>query len=213
MGPWSRSFIAAVAGNAERPDLEVTDLRIEPGVISARVDGCEVTLTAAPIPQRIWTAMTRYAKGMGQLEDAVDGRVQSVHLEHLLEEDWGEQLIPRPRAIVRVCSCDERAGCGHVAAVAHCVAEKVEHTPRFILHWRGVGGGDDSRTASPESPWQGAQLDRSKVARPMPTHAVAKRLGPSGVAVSAGEDLEVALRRAYDAFVSTGAAFRGLPRD
>ena len=79
-------------------------------MISARVDGCEVTLTAAPIPQRIWTAMTRYAKGMGQLEDAVEGRVQSVHLEHLLEEDWGEQLIPRPRAIARVCSCDADDG-------------------------------------------------------------------------------------------------------
>ena len=102
MGPWSRSFIAAVAGNAERPDLAVEDLRIEPGVISARVDGCEVTLTAAPIPQRMWTAMTRYAQGMGQLEDAVEGKFQSVHLEHLLEEDWGEQLDP-------AAACD-RAG-------------------------------------------------------------------------------------------------------
>src|SRR5205823_737789 len=83
MGPWSRSFLAAVAGNAERPDLEVTDLKIEPGVISARVDGFEMSLSAAPIPQRVWAAVTRYADGIQQLEDALEGRAQSVHLEHL----------------------------------------------------------------------------------------------------------------------------------
>src|SRR5205823_6523460 len=88
MGPWSRSFLAAVAGNAERPSLEVTDLKIEPGVSSARVEGCEVSLSAAPIPQRVWSAVRRYADGIQQLEDALEGRVQSVHLEHLLQEDW-----------------------------------------------------------------------------------------------------------------------------
>ena len=138
MGPWSRSFIAAVAGNAERPELEVEDLRIEPGKISARVDGHEVTLTAAPIPQRIWTAMTRYAQGMGQLEDAVAGRIQSVHLEHLLEEDWDEQLIPRPRAIAQACACDAGAGCEHVVALAYAFGDEVEGAPRVVLRWRGV---------------------------------------------------------------------------
>ncbi len=158
MGPWSRSFLAAVAGNAERPDLEVSDLRIEPGVISARVEGCEVTLTAAPIPQRIWTAMTRYAKGMGQLEDAVEGRVQSVHLEHLLEEDWGEQLVPRPRAIARSCSCDEDAACEHVVAVAY----------------RRRGRGRTFRTGDPALAWRGggprlSRRDRGRsVARQKP---------------------------------------------
>ena len=142
MGPWSRSFLAAVAGNAERPDLVVEDLRIEPGVISARVDGCEVTMTAAPIPQRIWTAMTRYAKGMGQLEDAVEGRVQSVHLEHLLDEDWGEQLVPRPRAIARACACDADAACEHVVALAFAAADEVERSARVLLRWRGVAGLD-----------------------------------------------------------------------
>jgi len=33
MGPWSRSFVAAVAGNAARPELEVEALRIDPGEI------------------------------------------------------------------------------------------------------------------------------------------------------------------------------------
>ncbi len=166
MGPWSRSFIAAVAGNAERPDLAVEDLRIEPGVISARVDGCEVTLTAAPIPQRIWTAMTRYAQGMGQLEDAVEGKFQSVHLEHLLEEDWGEQLVPRPRAIARACSCDADAVCEHVVAAAYAVADEVERSARVLLRWRGVAGVDDEAAEGSRDPWRGKELGEPRAGAP-----------------------------------------------
>jgi hypothetical protein len=200
MGPWSRSFIAAVAGNAERPDLEVTDLKIEPGVISARVDGCEVSLTAAPIPQRIWTAMTRYAKGMGQLEEAVEGRVQSVHLEHLLEEDWGEQLIPRPRAIAQTCTCDGGPGCEHAVALAYEVAEELERSPRTLLRWRGVAAVAETTSASDHDPWSGAALSTQRT-RTMSPYAVLSRLGSTDVSPSGGRALERALRAAYDAFV------------
>jgi hypothetical protein len=203
MGPWSRSFIAAVAGNSERPDLVVEDLRIEPGVISARVDGCEVTLTAAPIPQRIWTAMTRYAKGMGQLEDAVEGRAQSVHLEHLLEEDWGEQLIPRPRAIARVCSCDEDAVCEHVVVVGYAFADELERSARALLQWRGVAAVDNADAESSD-PWQGVELSQPTV-REMPRHAVLKRLGPTGMQLG-GDDLTNPLQVAYDALVLPSTA-------
>jgi uncharacterized Zn finger protein len=197
MGPWSRSFIAAVAGNAERPDLEVTDLRIEPGVISARVDGCEVTLTAAPIPQRIWTAMTRYAKGMGQLEDAVEGRIQSVHLEHLLEEDWGEQLVPRPRAIARSCVCEEVADCEHMAAVAFGVADEVEFSPRTLLRFRGIAEQAAEPGLAGADPWQGRELPAQQSERTTSTYAVLKRLGSSGLPGSGTDDLATALRTAY----------------
>jgi len=73
MGPWSRSFVAAVAGNADRPELEVGARRIDPGEIWAVVEGCEVTLTAHVIPPRIWASMARYAQGMGQLEQSSRG--------------------------------------------------------------------------------------------------------------------------------------------
>jgi hypothetical protein len=201
MGPWSRSFIAAVAGNAERPDLEVTDLKIEPGVISARVDGCEVTLTAAPIPQRIWTAMTRYAKGMGQLEDAVEGRIQSVHLEHLLEEDWGEQLIPRPRAIVQACTCDKGSGCEHVVALVYEVADELERSPHTLLRWRGVAGVAETTAAGGDDPWSGGALGAQRAARTTSPYAVLSRLGSSDVSPGGERTLERALRAAYDAFV------------
>ena len=200
MGPWSRSLIAAVAGNAERPDLDVEDLRIEPGVISARVDGCEVTLTAAPIPLRIWTAMSRYAQGMGQLEDAVEGKFQSVHLEHLLEEDWSEQLIPRPRAIARACSCDADAVCEHVVAAVYAFADELERSARVLLRWRGVAGVVEVADGL-RDPWKGKDLAEPAPARKMARHAVLKRLGPTGSDLG-GDDLANSLQRAYDALVT-----------
>ena len=95
---------------------------------------------------------------MGQLEDAVEGKFQSVHLEHLLEEDWGEQLIPRPRAIARACSCDADAVCEHVVAVAYAVADEVERSARVLLRWRGVAAVDDEVVEGSRDPWRGKEL-------------------------------------------------------
>jgi hypothetical protein len=83
---------------------EVGALRIEPGEIWAIVEGCEVTLAAHVIPTRIWASMARYAQGMRQLEQAVEGRMQSVHLEHLLQEACGEILIPSASQIAQPCT-------------------------------------------------------------------------------------------------------------
>jgi hypothetical protein len=202
MGPWSRSFIAAVAGRAERPELEVTNLRIDPTTIRAQVEGCGVTLTASPISPRMWSSMARYAEGMGQLEEAVEGRIQSVHLEHLLEEDWDEQLIPRTRAITQTCECDEDPPCDHTAAVAHAVADEIERSPRTLLRWRGVAGTADTERDESTDPWQGRGLNVPPAPRPMPTYAVLKRLGPSRLPVAGDDDLANALRVAYETVVS-----------
>jgi uncharacterized Zn finger protein len=202
MGPWSRSFVAAVAGNADRPELAVEALRVDPGEVWAVVEGCEVTLTAHVIPARIWTSMARYAQGMGQLEQAVEGRLQSVHLEHLLQEDWGELLIPRASQIAQACTCDESEGCEHVAAVAFAFADAIEQTPRILLRWRGVADVNETDSAEPADPWQGKELSALAEPRPMPTYAVLKRLGPSEMYVGGNDDLATALRVAYEALVS-----------
>jgi len=205
MGPWSRSFVAAVAGNADNPELEVEALRVDPGEILALVDGCEVTITANVIPARIWAQMARYAQGMGQLEMAVEGRMQSVHLEHLLQEDWGELLIPRASQIAQSCTCEDSAGCEHVAAVAYAFADEIERTPRVLLRWRGVADVTEAESPAPADPWQGKELSALTEARPTPTYAVLKRLGPSETPVGGHEDLANALRVAYEAFASTAA--------
>ena len=142
--------------------------------------------------------MARYAHGMGQLEQAVEGRIQSVHLEHLLQEDWGELLIPRASAIAQSCTCEEAAGCDHVAAAAYAYADEIEGTPRVLLRWRGVGDGTEPETATPADLWHGKELSGQEEARPMPAHSVLKRLGPSELSLGGNEDLADALRVAYE---------------
>lgn len=194
MGPWSRSFLAAVVGNAERPTLEVRNLCIEPGLITAAAEGCEVTISASPIPVRTWQSITRFAKGMGALEDAVTGRVQSVHLEHLVEEDWDEQLIPGRSAIWQTCSCDMPA-CSHRAALAYAVADEIDAHPLALLRWRGISGDEPKREVA--DPWRGCDIGISTSPRPMPKYAVLTRLGSSSAA-QVPDDVSRILREGYD---------------
>src|SRR5206468_118151 len=146
------------------------------------------------IPARIWRSIERFASGMGPLEEAVEGKVQSVHLEHLLEEDWEETLIPRRGQITRACSCDATGDCEHVAAAAYAFADELERVPLVLLRWRGVTGSRDSQAHVVVDPWRGRAVEVQRAPRRMPTHTVLKRLGgdaalPDGVAT---------LRRAYD---------------
>ena len=169
-GPWARAVLVAVAGD-ERPTSHVEELDVAIGHLSARVGECAVTLAADRVPRATWVSMTRFARGMGPLEEAVGGRLQSPHLGVLLDEDWGEQLIPRPGQIRRTCSCDASGGCEHVAAVGLAFADAIDEDASLLL--RGPRG--------------------------LPVGAVLKRLGPSGILVG-DEDLADVLQLAYEAY-------------
>ena len=199
-GPWARSVLAAVAGDI-RPDAHVDAIDVEVGRVTAQVEGCEVTLTVGRVPPRIWAAMAAYARGRGALEDAVEGRMQSSHLEHLLAEDWGEPLVPRPRAIGRTCTCDERGDCEHVAAAGLAFADAIDGDPGLLLRWRGCGV--DLQPSG--DPWTGSALPEPAEPRVMPVGAVLKRLGPSGISVG-DEDLADVLLAAYEAFAGDKAS-------
>lgn len=153
-----------------------------------------MTLRASPIPTRTWESITRFAKGMGPLEEAVAGRVQSVHLEHLLEEDWDEQLIPRRSAIWQACSCDTQQ-CAHQVAVAFAAADEIDSKPLALLRWRGIAGVEATREVA--DPWRGGDVRVAEAPRPMPKYAVLRRLGSSSSPQSADE-LSHVLRGAYD---------------
>ena len=198
-GPWARSVLTAVTGEA-RPTLRVDSLDVEVGRVTARVDGCDVSLSAEPVARASWAAMVRYARGMGPLEQAVTGRLQSTHLDHLLAEDWGEQLIPRPGQIRRDCSCDEGGACEHVAAVGVAFADAIDEDPSLLLRWRGCVEGPTS-TIDHGDPWAGGPLPEPGPRRALPVGAVLKRLGPSGIAVG-GDDLADVLLDAYEAFAA-----------
>ncbi len=221
MGPWSRSFVAAVLGRTERPSdealAELRHLTVDVGVIRAQVGECMVTLRADPVPPRIWAAMTRFARGRGPLEEAVAGRIQSVHLEHLMAEDWGEPLVPRARSITRSCTCDGEDVCEHLVAATFAFADQVDDDPSVLLQWRGCIDDPPAFEAQaqpavqevrrPQDPWNGGALPDPREPRVVAAGAVLKRLGPSQVRVG-DEDLSDVLSRAYDRLGSSGGTSR-----
>jgi uncharacterized Zn finger protein len=225
-GPWARLLASAVVrdegsalaerGRALVRDGEVGPVEVVQGTLAAQVAGCSVAITAKPVPPRIWAAMARFARGNRPLEEAVEGRAQSVHLEHLMIEDWSEPLVPRPYELGRSCTCDhEGEPCEHVAALAFAVADEIDADPSLLLRWRGcVAAPELPAEAAPESPvepaidltnddpWRAGALPEPRPLRPLPVGAVLKRLGPSGLDLR-GEDLADVLQRAYVSFAES----------
>lgn len=218
-GPWARLFATAVvpdessslAEEGRRLIGSVESMEVEAGTLSASVDGCEATIAADPVPPRIWTALTRSARNSPQVIAAIEGRAQSVHLEHLMTLDWDRPLVPRKRELVRGCSCHRGGACEHVAALAYAFAEEIDRDPSALLRWRGVDAVEEAEpepeaeipieTVPPEA-WEAGPLPEPRPLRPLPLAAVLKRLGPSGLKVG-GDDLVDVLERAYVEFAKT----------
>jgi uncharacterized Zn finger protein len=214
-GPWARLFATAVVPDEGSSVAEqgrqfvesVENMVVEAGTLSASVDGFEVTIAAEPVPPRIWTALTRSARNSPQVVAAIEGRAQSVHLEHLMTLDWDRPLVPRKRELVRSCSCHRGGACEHVAALAYAFAEEIDRDPSALLRWRGVDAIEEEEPepaaivveAVPAEAWEAGSLPEPRPLRPLPLGAVLKRLGPSGLKVG-GDDLVDVLERAYSEF-------------
>jgi len=196
-------------------DGEVGPVEVEQGTLAATVAGCSVAITANPVPPRIWAAMTRFARGNRPLVEAVEGRAQSVHLEHLMIEDWSEPLVPRPYELGRSCTCDREGLCEHVAALAFAVADGIDADPSLLLRWRGcvatpeqpveaeaVSPPEPASDLTDDDPWRAGEFPEPQPLRPLPVGAVLKRLGPSGLQLH-GEDLADVLQRAYASFAES----------
>jgi uncharacterized Zn finger protein len=225
-GPWARLLASAVVrdegsalaerGRALVREGEVGPVEVAQGTLAANVAGCSVSITAKPVPPRIWAAMVRFARGNRPLEEAIEGRAQSVHLEHLMIEDWSEPLVPRPYELGRSCSCDgDSEPCEHVAALAFAVADEIDADPSLLLRWRGcvaapevpteaqvVSTAEPSLDLMDDDPWRAGALPEPLPLRPLPVGAVLKRLGPSGLELR-GEDLADVLQRAYASFAES----------
>jgi hypothetical protein len=216
-GPWARLFATAVVPDESSSLAErgrqlrrsVEDLTVAAGSLSGRVEECDVAIEAEPVPPRIWTALTRSARTNPQLVAAIEGRAQSVHLEHLLLLDWERPLVPRKRELGRRCSCERGGACEHVAALAYAFAEEIDRDPSALLRWRGVDAVEEPEpepaaevVAAPPPPpeaWEAGPLPEPRPVRPLPVGAVLKRLGPSGLRAG-GDDLVDVLERAYAEF-------------
>jgi uncharacterized Zn finger protein len=227
-GPWARLLASAVVRDegsavAERARALVREgavgtVEVRQGTLSASVNGCSVAITAKPVPPRIWAAMTRFARGNRPVEEAVAGRLQSVHLDHVMIEDWSEPLVPRSYELGRTCSCDiDGEVCEHLAALAYAVANGIDADPSLLLRWRGCVAAPElpaeaeiAATPGPppdltdDDPWRAGVLPEPRPLRPLPVGAVLKRLGPSGLKLR-GEDLAEVLQRAYASFAESAA--------
>lgn len=217
-GPWARLFATAVvpdesssvAEHGRRLAERISGVVVEAGKLSASVGECEVTIAAEPVPPRIWAAIARSAWTSPQLVAAVEGRAQSVHLEHLMTLDWERPLVPRKRELRIVCSCDRGSACEHVAAVAYAFAAAIDRDPKALLRWRGVDAVEEAAdepassvpAVVPEDAWEAGELPEQRPLRPLPVAAVLKRLGPSDLKVG-GRDLTDVLQRAYASFAAS----------
>ena len=229
-GPLARLLVSSVVldesgGRAEggrrlAHSAAVFDLAVARGLASARVTGesgfeYAVELRAEPVPPRVWSAVVGSVVGRELLEAALEGRPRAVQLEHQMKVDWDEPLVPQARNVRRRCECEDwdRHGhvCKHVAALAYAFAFLVDRDVRVLLAWRGCDPAAGAATLDAEAgpdllpepfdgdPWATGDVPEVGPPRPLPTGAVVKRLGRSGIRVG-GEDLAVALERAYAAF-------------
>jgi hypothetical protein len=205
----------AERGRALLRDGDVGEVEVALGTLAANVAGYEVSIVAKPVPPRIWAAMSRFARGNRSLYDAIEGRAQSVQLEHLMTLDWSEPLVPRPFELGRHCTCGSEYPCEHVAALAFAVADGIDADPSLLLRWRGCVAApevpDEEEVVPPaapladltdDDPWRAGVFPEAPPLRPLPVGAVLKRLGPSGLKLR-GEELATVLQRAYDSFAAS----------
>jgi hypothetical protein len=155
----------------------VSGQRVESSLITARVDGRQVTLSAQPIPPGVWAAIA------GQ----VTPDRQSLELTQLLEHTWEEPLVPAD--LVRIGADAD------VAAVADAVAAEIERDPSTLLRFRGY----EARAVNDDEAWRGGELPPLPPPARRPPDSVPKRYGASGIPTADGELVEV-LVRAYRAF-------------
>ena len=178
MGPWAKAFLDAFGAQAPGvPADSVTELSIDPSLISARVDGRQVTLSAPPIAPGIWAAV----------EGSVTPDRQTEQFAQLLDHIWDEPLVPPE--IVRVGDGAD------VAAVARAVAAVIEDEPATLLRWRGY----QADASQARDPWLGGALPDLPAPARRPPDSVPKRFGASGIPTPDGDLVEV-LVRAYTAF-------------
>jgi uncharacterized Zn finger protein len=194
----------------------VHSVSVAAGELAARVVGSDgneyaVAFTARAVPPRVWTAVGVTARRNARLAAAIDGREQSVHLEHLMRFDWTSPLVPDGDDLERACTCAIAGLCEHVAVFAYVVADQIDGNPSLLLRWRGcdvveadaveaesvpMAEGDSS-----DEPWQVGALPPPRTLRPLPVGAVLMCLGPTDLRVGGGDLVEV-LKRAYAALAA-----------
>jgi hypothetical protein len=219
VGAWARSFASSVVPDEGSSAAErgrrlaragaVHSVTVAEGELSGDAEEHTATIAAEPVPVRIWTAVVRSAVRNASIAAAIEGRTQSVQLQHTMTVDWEEPLVPVGRSLSRSCTCG-RDACEHVAALAYAIASEIDRDPELLLRWRGCVDRVEEAPLPVAEPapssdvWEAGALPQPRPLRPLPLAAVLKRLGPSGIR-SGANDLTDALEPAYAAFAKGDA--------
>lgn len=119
----------------------VVDLRIEPGVVEAKVVGSELYATKvriAPLEAKAWAGVKKRCGGqIGSLVELLQGKLSDSVMAVVTHPKTG--LFPQPSEIKMDCSCPDYADvCKHVAAVLYGIGARLDTQPELLFKLRGV---------------------------------------------------------------------------
>lgn len=116
----------------------VIDLKINPGEITAMVNGSSVytiSIKIDPFPESKWKTLVKECSGkIDSLIELLQGKFSKGIMEIITANETG--MFPKPKEIKLSCSCPDYADmCKHVAAVLYGVGNRLDESPEelFIL--------------------------------------------------------------------------------
>lgn len=151
---WSQRFLGSLEALADKGRLQrgrtyaragqVRSLAIEPGVVTASVQGSRpdpyaVSLAFAPVPVAVWDRIVHHLASRARYAaHLLAGDVPHELIELFAAE--GSPLFPvRPTDLQLECSCPDWGWpCKHVAAACYLLAEAFDDDPFTLLKWRGL---------------------------------------------------------------------------
>ena len=102
--------------------------------------------------------------------------------------DWEEPLVPAARSLRRTCTCGRPACAPTSPRSPTSLADRIDREPSLLLRWRGCVERDEPEPPAEPEPivagdeiWEAPPPPELGPPRPLPTAAVLKRLGPSGI--------------------------------
>ncbi|HEU4557298.1 MAG TPA: SWIM zinc finger family protein [Longimicrobium sp.] len=150
---WSQRFISALQAVTDSGRLtrgrsyartgQVMDLKVEPGRVTARVQGSAptpyaVSIVLAPFTDEQWARAEAALANEALFAAALLAGEMPRDVEQAFAAA-GLTLFPtQPRELRTSCSCPDAANpCKHVAATYYILAEAFDTDPFLVLAWRG----------------------------------------------------------------------------
>lgn len=217
---WSKRFVAVLdsfrmgarltRGRSYARSGQVMDLKIEPGLVKAKVQGSRAT------PYKVEIRVPVFSEAeWASVEEAMAG--QAIFLAQLLAGEMPKDIEAAfqhaklslfPSGIQELkteCSCPDWANpCKHIAATYYILAEAFDQDPFLIFQWRGRGREDlrdrlarfrdvEAQEAAPETPpilmeplaleafWTAGEVPRPRPTADPRCDLLLRQLGPSPV--------------------------------